>query len=64
MKRLSLKRERLALLNDDELRLAIAGAGEAYTGQVGCALSLKDPCVSAICVRSAQCVYSLPCTTS
>ena len=54
-KRLTLKTEHLVELTTDELRLA-AGAAPDYTGNPACSLSLADPCVSNICVRTLLCV--------
>lgn len=50
MRKLTLKTERLTELTTAELRLAVGGA--AYTGQVGCILSIQDDCLSRpVCTR-------------
>lgn len=59
MKRLTLKREQLAELGNDELRQAVgAAAGDSFTGRVNCVLSLEDPCVSSICLKTKVCTVS------
>lgn len=51
-KRLSLRTEQLVELTPDELRTAAGAAADSFTGRIDCALSLREPCVSAICVRT------------
>lgn len=51
MRKLTLKTERLTELSTEELRMAVGGT---FTGQVGCILSIKDPCLSedfVVCTR-------------
>lgn len=50
--RLSLRTEHLVELTPDELRTAAGAAADSFTGRIDCALSLREPCVSAICTRT------------
>ncbi|HEX8002759.1 MAG TPA: hypothetical protein VF519_08695 [Mycobacteriales bacterium] len=57
-KRLSLKTEHLTELTAAELALAAGAGNDSFTGRVDCILSLEDPCVSAICLRTVLCNVS------
>lgn len=58
-KRLSLKTEHLTELTAAELAQAGGAAGnDSFTGRVDCVLSLKDPCVSGICLQTILCAIN------
>jgi hypothetical protein len=59
VKRLSLKIERLSELSQEELRAAVAGAVETYTGTPGCVVSFQPPCVTSLCtVLYPRCIQT------